>query len=149
HFEVRPSSRLLSEHHQSGLNGWVEEMTTPGTAPGTPHRQEAGTVTAEFAVGLPGVVATVLLVLGMLLAGTSHVQCQEAARAGAREAMLHGSSSEAAAAAEKVAGNGAAVTVSFDGRWATVRVEKPLIISGIPLRVSAHMTAPIEGRSAA
>lgn len=124
-------------------------MTTPGTAPSTSYPHEAGTVTAEFAVGLPGVVATVLLVLGMLLAGTTHIQCQEAARAGAREAMLHGSAAEAVAAAEKVAGDGASVTVSINGRWATVRVEKPLIISGFPLRVSANMAAPIEGHSAA
>lgn len=109
-------------------------------------RGEDGSVTAEFALGLPGVVATVLLVLGALVAGVTTVQCYEAARAGAREAMWAGSSA-AAAAAHAVAGDRAAVTVLQEGEWVTVRVEKSLFLQGFPVRVSGQLSAPVESRS--
>ncbi len=122
-------------------------MLTAGDSRGETAGGEAGTVTAEFAVGLPAVVATVLLVLGVLLAGTTYIECQEAARAGAREAMLHSSAEEARQAAQVVAGERAAVSVSIDGSWATVKVEKSILVSGLPIRVSARMRAPVEGAS--
>jgi len=122
-------------------------VVTAGGSRGETAGGEAGTVTAEFAVGLPAVVATVLLVLGVLLAGTTYIECQEAARAGAREAMLHASTEEARQAAQAVAGEGAAVSVSIDGRWAAVRVEKSILVSGFPIRVSAQMRAPLEDAS--
>lgn len=121
---------------------------TAGNSSGEPIGGDAGTVTAEFAVGLPGVVATVLLVLGVLLAGTTYIECQEAARAGAREAMLHASTTEARQAAQAVAGERAMVSVNIEGRWASVRVEKAILVSGFPIRVSARMRAPMEGASA-
>lgn len=118
-------------------------MTTAGD-PHTNPRGEAGSVTAEFAVGLPGVVATILLVLGALTAGATYVECQEAARAGAREAMLHGSTAAAQEAAQQVAGPRAQITVSTQGRWITVRVHKSLIVDALPVRISAQMVAPME-----
>ncbi len=95
-------------------------------------------------MGLPGVVATVFLALGALLAGATHIECQEAARVGAREAMLHGSVEETTGAAKRVAGDRATVLVSSDGRWVTVRVQKELFVQGFPIRVAAQMTAPRE-----
>jgi len=115
--------------------------------PGERTRGERGSVTAEFAIGLPGVIATVLLILGALLAGSTYVQCQEAARVGAREAMLHGDSTRAGAAAEKVASDKAVIAVTTEGKWVRVHVEQPVFIAAIPIRVSAHMSAPMEGGS--
>ena len=110
------------------------------------RRGEEGTVTAEFALGLPGLVATALLILAALAAGVRTVQCLEAARAGAREAMWEGSGQRASAAAHAVAGSGARVTVSIDDGWVTVRVDKPLLFEGLPLRPSGVMRAPLETR---
>lgn len=105
---------------------------------------ERGSVTAELAIGLPGVVATVLLVLGALLAGATYVECQEAARIGAREVMLHGSAAQGRAAAQEVAGPGAGVDVAVDGRWVTVRVQKSVFVDSLPIHISAQMTALVE-----
>lgn len=119
-------------------------MTMPGDRRKDESR-ERGTVTAEFALGLPGIVATILLALGALVAGVTYVECHEAARVGAREAMLHGTPDPARSAAAQVAGPRATITVSSSGRWVSVEVEKPVLISGIGLSVSARMSAPLEG----
>lgn len=110
------------------------------------RRAERGSVSAEFAIGLPGVVAIILLALGALVAGATQIECQEAARVGAREAMLAGGTGSAAAAAQKVVGSRAEISVSGDGSWITVSVSKPLFAAGFPIRVSATMMAPVEGR---
>lgn len=120
-------------------------MATAGTPRGQMPRGEGGSVTAEFAVGLPGVVATIMLALGALLAGATHVECQEAARVGAREVMLYGSPESAPGAAKRVAGERASVTVTSEGKWVTVHVRKSLFVQGFPIRVAAQMTAPLEG----
>lgn len=126
------------------------------TAPGSPqlcpelldsrrrHGWERGSVTAEFAVGLPGVVATVLLVLGALVSGATYVQCQEAARAGVREAVLHATAEPAAPAAQTVAGPTARVTVTTEGTWVRVHVAKPVGFALNPMTISAELTAPME-----
>lgn len=133
-------------------------MTAPGNPrvhPGHSHDRrchcqeqchDRGSVTAEFAVGLPGVVTTILLILGMLLAGATYVQCQEAARAGVREAILHASAEPAAAVAQGVAGPTAMVTVSTEGTWVRVRVAKPVLFVASPVTVGAELTAPMEQR---
>ncbi|HLS02586.1 MAG TPA: TadE family protein [Beutenbergiaceae bacterium] len=108
---------------------------------------ESGGVTAEFAIGLPGVILIILVILGALLAGTTHIQCQEAARIGAREAMLHGDSAHAQPAAAKVVGSSATITVTTTDHWVEVGVTKPVFIAAIPIRVSAHMSAPLEGKN--
>lgn len=120
-------------------------MTTPGpqTPPVDPER---GSVTAEFALGLPGVVATILLALGALVAGGTYISCIEAARVGAREVMLSGSTSHAEQAAMQSAGSQAHVSTDISRGWGTVRVQRPLFVSGFPITVSASMSAPIEGQ---
>lgn len=118
-------------------------MTTPGT-PDPPPRCDRGSVTAEFAVGLPGVVTVILLVLAVLVSGATYVQCQEAARAGVREAVLHASAEPATAVAQTVAGPAASITVTTEGTWVRVRVIKPVGFAGNPVTISAELTAPME-----
>lgn len=111
-------------------------------SPRGPGTGEAGTVTAEFAIGLPAVVATVLLILAVILAGATKIECYEAARAGARVVMLGGSEPEAHQAARRVAGDQAHVAAHTADGWVTVEVAKHL--GALPISVSAQLTAPVE-----
>lgn len=120
-------------------------MTTPGSPARRTNTKENGSVTAEFAIGLPGVVAIILLGLSALVAGATYIECQEAARAGAREAMLVGAPDSGAQTARLVAGDRAEVITHVEGQWVTVTVSKALFASFFPIRVSATMAAPLEG----
>lgn len=111
---------------------------------GHPQRREAGTVTAELAVGLPGVVAMVLLVIGVMGAGTVYVECHEAARVGVRQVMLEASAEAGELAARRVAGDRAQVHVTIDGAWASVTVTKT-VTGWLPLTLSAQLSGPLEG----
>lgn len=79
-------------------------------------------MTAEFAVALPAV----LLVLGLLLAGSAagltQLRLEEAARAGAR-ALARGEDQAAVLAiARQLAGDSASAAVASDGGWLSVTV---------------------------
>jgi TadE-like protein len=79
-------------------------------------------VTAEFAVALPAV----LLVLGLLLAGSAagltQLRLEEAARAGAR-ALARGEDAAAVGGiVRRLAGDSARATVASDGGWLGVTV---------------------------
>ncbi len=79
-------------------------------------------MTAEFAVALPAV----LLVLGLLLAGSAagltQLRLEEAARAGAR-ALARGEDAAAVSGiVRQLAGDSARATVAADGGWISVTV---------------------------
>ena len=81
-----------------------------------------GAVTAEFAVALP----SVLLVLGLLLAGSAagltQLRLEEAARAGAR-ALARGEDAAAVAGiVRQLAGESARASVASDAGWLSVTV---------------------------
>ncbi|AEI13123.1 TadE family type IV pilus minor pilin [Cellulomonas gilvus] len=113
------------------------------TGGGRAGRGDRGAVTAELAVGLPAVVLLVLAVLGVGVAGVQHMRCAEAARTAARIAALGEPDGEAVAAAHRVAGGGAHVSVTRDDRWVTVTVT-----AGLPVGALGDAVT-VEGRAVA
>ena len=125
--------------------------------PGTPRplpRSAAGrgAVTAEFAVALPAV----LLVLGLLLAGSAagltQLRLEEAARAGAR-ALARGEDAAAVGGiVRQLAGESARSTVTADGIWLSVTVSGTVsgaAASLVPWTLTAKAWARRESTDAA
>jgi hypothetical protein len=89
------------------------------------QKRDQGSATAEFSIVLPAVVVLALLVLSLGRAVLVHVDCQDAARAGAREiATAQGFTSQvrqkALTAAEEVSAGSRAV---FQEKGNQVRVD--------------------------
>lgn len=110
---------------------------------GLPDLRSRGAVTAELAVGLPTVALLLAAVLTGAAAGMTQLRVEEAARAAAREVM-RGSAGEAEAAARKIAGAEARVTVSVDGQWLQVEVASSVaapLLDRLPLELVATASA--------
>ncbi len=90
--------------------------------------RDRGSVTAELAVLLPGVVLAIVVILVVASAGVMQVRCADAARAGARAAALGEDEAEVAAIVQHLAGDDAQVTITRSEEWVDVRVsaEVPL-----------------------
>ncbi|WP_200903421.1 TadE family type IV pilus minor pilin [Arthrobacter sp. RIT-PI-e] len=120
----------------------------PGTAGAVDagHRAadhgERGAVTAEIAVVLPALVVLLALLLGTAHVGTVQLRIEEAARAGAREAMRGESMAAVEQTVQRLAGSGARTRVGAAAGWITVEVrtegETPLVgLLGITLEATA------------
>lgn len=109
--------------------------------------RDAGSVTAELAVGMVSVVCVLALVLVAAGVGAARLRCQDAAAAGARVAALHRPDGEVADVARRVAGAGASVRVARADDWVEVTVTGSVagawFTSG-PLTVSGAATAWVE-----
>lgn len=88
-------------------------------------RGEAGTVTAELAIGLVAVVLVLCALVVTASASSSRVRCIDAARAGARVAALGASDAEVAAAVRHLVPD-ARVDVDREPPWVEVDVARPL-----------------------
>lgn len=100
-----------------------------------------GTVTAEFAVALPAVLALLAMLLAGAAAGMTQLRIEEGARAGAR-AMARGDDPAAVERTVRtLAGGSATASVAADGGWFNVtvtdRVSGPLG-SSIPWTLTAR-----------
>jgi len=107
----------------------------------TGRASDGGSVTAEMAVALPAVVVVLALVLAVGAVAGAQLRCQDAARAGAREAALGASPQRVAQVARAVAGEGADVGVVHDPPWVRVSVAAPSaggLLSGIVVSATAH-----------
>jgi Flp pilus assembly protein TadG len=109
---------------------------------GRAHPGQRGSVTAEVAVVLPALVVLLALLLGTAHVGTVQLQLEEAARAGAREAMRGESSESVERTVRRLAGSNATASVAFGSGWTTVevrvRVEGPVVeLMGIELTATA------------
>lgn len=85
---------------------------------------ETGSVTAEYAVLLPVIVFSLALILGVAGVGIERIQVEEAARVGARILARGESNSQAAAAAQQIAGHDSGATAGTDGVYVTFEVHK-------------------------
>ncbi|PJM72513.1 hypothetical protein CS006_09725 [Bifidobacterium primatium] len=105
---------------------------------------DAGTVTAEFAVVLPAVMVVSLLLFSSARAVIVNMNCQEAARAAARELVVAGESGDAdpAGVVARIAGPGATVSTATGGGQVTVTTRCPLMPG--PLGV---LPMALEGRA--
>lgn len=86
--------------------------------------RERGAATVELAITLPVVVLMVLAILVAMKVAVVRVQVQDAARVGARVAMVNSDESAIVEASSRVAGAGATTQVSAAGEWVTVKVAK-------------------------
>jgi hypothetical protein len=124
----------------------------PGLVPQRPGPGERGSVTAEFAVMLPAVVAVLAVALLAASVAIAQVRCADAARAAARAAAIGAPTENVLGTARALAGADAAVGVTRDGAWVVVRVERGLRglpWAGGPLTASAEARAWVEPAASA
>ncbi|WEV26816.1 pilus assembly protein [Streptomyces sp. 71268] len=100
---------------------------TPGARGASPPRPagrgDRGAVSAEAAVVLPTLALFALTLIWGLMAASAHIQCVDAARAGARAAARSETPAAAMAAARSAAPRDARITMSREGELVRVRVE--------------------------
>lgn len=92
----------------------------PGTADGAADAR--GTVTAEFAVALPAVLALLAMLLAGAAAGMTQLRIEEGARAGARALARGDDPAAVEQTVRTLAGGSAAASVASDGEWFSVTV---------------------------
>ncbi|MHA7240155.1 TadE family type IV pilus minor pilin [Arthrobacter sp. TMS1-12-1] len=103
---------------------------------------QRGSVTAEVAVVLPALVVLLALLLTTAQVGAVQLRLEEAARAGAREAVRGESRASVQQTAQRLAGDSATARVTSAGTWTTIdvraRVEGPLVgLMDLELHASA------------
>lgn len=106
------------------------------------RRGDRATVTAEFAVILPAVVVMSALLFSSARAVVVGMECQDAARAVAREMVVAGSpGGDPHAVASTVAGPGVSVEVSVDEDVVRVATSCPVMpgpLDLLPVAVTGH-----------
>lgn len=93
-------------------------------------RGSAGSVTAETAIVLPVVVLMVLVILVAGIGIGAQVQLESAARGAARELARGQSEGEAVQTAQRIAGDGAQVSIGSEGAWVRVTVTRSVGADG-------------------
>ena len=122
-------------------------MSRHRSSEGRAAEPQRGAVTAELAVGLPGVVLLLVAVLTLTAASTAQMRAQDAARAGARAYAIGEDDATVRQAVARVGGDGAELGVDRDGTWVRVTVTRPVVggwFSSAPLRASGEATAWVE-----
>ncbi|MGK5628024.1 TadE family type IV pilus minor pilin [Streptomyces sp. URMC 123] len=108
-------------------------------------RGDRGSVSAEAAMVLPLMALVTGGLVWMLMVAAAQIQCEDAARTGARAAARAEPASATLAAARSVAPRGARIGVSRDGDLVRVRVEAPTSGPGaLSVRLHAHAAALAE-----
>lgn len=105
---------------------------------------EAGSVTAETAVLLPGLVVVLVLLLWAVQAVVGQLRCIDAARLGARAAARGDQPASVVALARRAAPSGAVVTVTPGDAFVVVTVRahvRALPVSGAVPHVAVVATA--------
>lgn len=115
----------------------------PAVARGEGQR---GSITAEFALGLPAVALVLLLVLGLAMHGAARVTLEDGARAAARELARGESAATAEQSIRSVAGDDVAVTISAEGEYTHVMLTQPVVLLGV-LQISAELSAEASART--
>lgn len=109
--------------------------------------RDRGTVTAEIAVALPCLILILSVALACVRAATTHLECVDAARIGAR-ALARGEDEAAVRALVSQTGpRDSAAELSLASDFARVSVTAPVrIFSGMstPLRVGGTAAIPAE-----
>lgn len=104
-------------------------------------------MTAEIAVVLPALVVLLALLLGTAHVGTQQLRLEEAARAGAREAMRGESMDVVHRTAQSLAGSHARASIVSSGRWITVEVRAAVqgpLIDLLDVDLSASASGLVE-----
>ncbi|MDF7664533.1 TadE family type IV pilus minor pilin [Bifidobacterium sp. ESL0745] len=110
-------------------------------------RSDEGAVTAEFAVVLPAVMAMAVLLMMLARAVTVEMNCQDAASAAARVAVVSHSDAEARLAAHKAAGGDANVSISRGLKQVKVTVSCRVVpdpMHVLPMAVMGKATGVVQ-----
>ncbi|WP_191089811.1 TadE family type IV pilus minor pilin [Nesterenkonia ebinurensis] len=122
------------------------ERNDDEASPPPPFVAERGSVTAEFALALPGVVLVLLLVISLAMTGASRVALEDAARAAARESARGQSAAVAEQTARDTAGGDITVTISAEGAYTSVVVTQPVQLIGL-IELNAEISAEAHART--
>lgn len=109
---------------------------------------ERGSVTAEVAVVVPALVLLAGLLLGIGHVGVLQLRIDEAARAGAREAVRGESSASVQQTVRRLAGEGAVASIESRGGWTTVHVRAEVVGPVVDL-MDIDLIASASGREEA
>ena len=107
-------------------------------------RHDQGTVTAEFAVLLPMVTALALLILALTRTVIVGLNCQEAARAAARELIISNDTTRITPVVQSIAGRDATVSMSESHETITIATQCPIaqdFFGVLPVKVSGRAVA--------
>lgn len=109
-------------------------------------RKDRGSVTAEFALAIPGVVLVLLLVISLAMQGAARIALEDGARAAAREMARGESASTAEQVARDAAGDHLEVSVSTEGQYTRVVVTRPVRVLGL-IELNAEQEAEAFART--
>ncbi|MGO1345472.1 MAG: TadE family type IV pilus minor pilin [Bifidobacterium psychraerophilum] len=104
---------------------------------------DPGTVTAEFAMILPAVMALAMLLLGLTEAVRKSLDCQDAASVAAREIFISGDDARAVAAARVAAGERTVVQLQHSEDHVVVTTQCPIaaeVFGALPFAVTGKAT---------
>ncbi|RJN32584.1 TadE family type IV pilus minor pilin [Nesterenkonia natronophila] len=110
------------------------------------NSSERGSVTAEFALAIPGVVLVMLLVLSLAMQGAARIALEEGARAAARELARGESAATAEETLRQTAGDQLDVTIAAEGQYTAVVVTQPIRVLGL-IELSAEQSAEAHART--
>ncbi len=133
--------------HAMALPGGYSPDAARELLAGCDRRSQRGAVTAEVAVALPALVVLLALVLGTAHLGTVQLRLEEAARAGAREAMRGEGDASVRGTVERLAGQDASVEVTSGAGWTTVEVRSGVegpVVGLLDLELSASASGKVE-----
>lgn len=128
------------------MNRMFRRRNAHGAGRGRADARDRGTVTAETAVGLPGLVLVLAMSLWGVAAAAAKIACVDAARAGARAAARGESPSSIRTAVALAAPAGSRVAVRRDDELASVEVVSTVRVPfgrGLPVLV-VHASATAE-----
>jgi hypothetical protein len=107
---------------------------------------ERGSVTAEFALAIPGVVLVMLLVLSLAMQGAARITLEEGARAAARELARGESAATAEETLRETTGDRSDVTITAEGQYTAVVVTQPIRVLGL-IELNAEQRAEAHART--
>lgn len=110
------------------------------------RNSQRGSVTAEFALGLPSLVVIVLLLISLAMHGAAQVALEEAARAAARELARGEPAAQAEQAAQYSAGSNVTVSIGSEGEYTTVALSQPVQILGL-INLQTELTSEAKARA--
>lgn len=125
-----------------------QDMARPGGR-SQPEKDgsDSGTVTAEFAIVLPAVMALAILLLALTQTVRTGMICQEAANAAAREVVVHQGGGDPDAITARMAGGSSVLSRERSGHQVRVTLSCPLVstpLGVLPPRIQGRAVAILE-----
>ncbi|NLS11008.1 pilus assembly protein TadE [Nesterenkonia sp. MY13] len=107
---------------------------------------ERGSVTAEFALAIPGIILVLLLVLSLGFQSAARVALEDGARAAARELARGETAAAAESIARETAGDDVSVAISAEGEYSRVVLTRQVSVLGL-IELNAEQSAEAHART--